>query len=281
MPASGLPDPAPRDLDLVVQTLAAISPRWNAWVLMSLATPARYSDLKARMPWLADGQLYPKLRLLEADGLVQRTEHTRRHVVYGLTDQGVRLLPVLDAFAEWGQQHLERPTVTDPVTRKQTPRPVARAEEIEDALALVSPRHSTAILWTLRARGASTAAALASSVMPDAYPTSIYYPLRHLTMKGLVGRDRDGMFTLTAAGRALAPAYRALTAWATTRSATLAVTSRPAPVPTQTGPAPRSTGAALQVTPVVPAWKPGDLFSHTPVARRPLMPAAPAGGVRR
>ncbi|MCZ0978696.1 helix-turn-helix domain-containing protein [Streptomyces diastatochromogenes] len=139
MPASGLPDPAHRDLDLVVQALEAISPRWNAWVLMSLATPARYSDLKASMPWMADGQLHPKLRDLQADGLVRRTEHSRRHVVYGLTDRGVGLLPVLDHFAVWGTKHLERPTVEDPVTKETATRPVAKAEEIEDALALISP----------------------------------------------------------------------------------------------------------------------------------------------
>ncbi|OII62158.1 hypothetical protein BJP40_03930 [Streptomyces sp. CC53] len=278
MPASGLPAPDRRDLDQVVQALETISPRWNAWILMSLATPARYMDLKARMPWLHDGQLQPKLRLLESDGLVQRTEHTRRHVVYGLTDRGTCLLPVLDAFAEWGQQHLERPTVTDPVTRKETPRPVARAEEIEDALALISPRHATALLWALRARGASNAAALGSSVMPDAHPTAVYYPLRLLTIKGLVGRDRGGKFTLTAAGRALAPVYRALSAWAMGASSARTVTSRPAPVPTQTGPVVRGTGAAVEATPTVPAWKPGDLFSHTPVAR-PV--SAPAGVARR
>ncbi|WP_282697799.1 helix-turn-helix domain-containing protein [Streptomyces sp. CC208A] len=278
MPASGPPGPAHRELDQVVQVLETISPRWNAWILMSLTTPARYMDLKARMPWLHDGQFQPKLRLLESDGLVQRTEHTRRHVVYGLTDRGTRLLPVLDAFAEWGQQHLERPTVTDPVTRKETPRPVAKAEEIEDALALISPRHATAILWALRDRGASTAAALGSSVLPDAHPTAVYYPLNHLVTKGLVTRDRERKFTLSAAGRALTPAYRALTAWATGRPAAPAAAPRPAPVPTQTGSAVKAAGAVLATSSASPAWKSGDLFSHPPIAR-PV--PAPTGGVRR
>ncbi|GAA3389029.1 winged helix-turn-helix transcriptional regulator [Streptomyces roseoviridis] len=278
MPASGLPAPTHRDLDQVTQALETISPRWNAWILMTLTTPGRYMDLKARMPWLHDGQLQPKLRLLEAGGLVQRTEHTRRHVVYGLSDKGVRLLPVLDTLAEWGRHHLERPTTKDPVTKKETPRSAAKAEEIEDALALISPRHATAILWALRVRNASTAAALASSVMPDAHPTAVYHPLRHLTIKGLVGRDREGKFTLTAAGRALTPAYQALIAWTTGSPASYTASPTLRPVPTQTGPDPRMTAAALETTPVAPAWKPGDLFSHTSVAR-PL-PAA-AGVARR
>lgn len=278
MPASGLPTAAHHELDQVTQALETISPRWNAWILMTLATPARYTELKAQMPWMFDGQLQPKLRVLESGGLVRRTEHSRRHVVYGLTDQSARLLPVLDTFAEWGRQHLERPTVKDPVTKKETLRPVAKAEDIEDALALISPRHATAILWALMARGASTGAALASSVMPDFHATAVYHPLRHLTKKGLVGRDREGKFTLTAAGRALAPAYQALTTWATGRPTARTATSTPAPVPTQVGSPAKTAGAVLATSPAAPAWKSGDLFSHPPVVR-PI--PAPAGGVRR
>ncbi|MEW1699065.1 winged helix-turn-helix transcriptional regulator [Streptomyces sp. NPDC093249] len=278
MPASGLPDPAPRDLDLVVRALEAISPRWNAWILMSLTTPARYADLKARMPWMADGQLHPKVRDLHAAGLVRRTEHGRRHVVYALTGQGARLLPVLDAFAQWGSKHLERPTVEDPVTKEQTTRPAAKAEEIEDALALISARNATAVLWALRDRGASTGAALASSALSDIHPTAVYRPLNHLANKGLVSRDDEGKFTLTAAGRSLAPAYQALTAWATGRPTHRTAPARPVPATTQGVSRARSTGAVLVTSPTT--WRSGDLFSHTPVAR-PVPAAAPPGGIRR
>ncbi|WP_282697847.1 winged helix-turn-helix transcriptional regulator [Streptomyces sp. CC208A] len=281
MPASGLPAPASSDLDLVVQALGTIAPRWNAWVLMSLTQPTRYSDLKATMPWMADGQLHPKVRGLQAAGLVRRTEHGRRHVVYTLTDRGAALLPVLDHFAEWGTTHLERPTVKDPVTKETTTRPVAKAEEIEDALALISPRHTTAILWALRDRGAATAASLATSVRPDAHPTSIYQPLNRLSDKGLVTRDREGRFTLTAAGRALAPSYQALTAWATGRSSARPAAPRPAAVPTQAASQAKAAEAVLRTNPAAPTWKSGDLFSHPPVARPVKVTAAPAGGMRR
>ncbi|MGW6393135.1 winged helix-turn-helix transcriptional regulator, partial [Streptomyces sp. NPDC055103] len=90
MPASGLPAPAHRDLDQVIQALETISPRWNAWILMSLATPARYMDLKARMPWMADGQLHPKIRTLQATGLIQRTEHTRCRRTWVSAQAGTR-----------------------------------------------------------------------------------------------------------------------------------------------------------------------------------------------
>ncbi|MFG3348690.1 winged helix-turn-helix transcriptional regulator [Streptomyces sp. NPDC048018] len=279
MPASGLPDPAPSNLDLVVQALEAISPRWNAWALMSLTEPARYFDLKARMPWMHDGQLHPKIRDLQAAGLVRRTEHSRRHVVYALTDRGAALLPVLDHFAEWGTKHLERPTVKNPVTKETTTRPVAKAEEIEDALALISPRHATAILWALRDRGAALAAALAASVLPDAHPTAIYHPLKRLSDKGLVGRDRDGKFTLTAAGRGLNIAYQALTAWATGRPAARPAPARDAAIPTQASSSVKAADAVLATTSAVPAWRSGDLFSHPPVARPAK--ASAAGGVRR
>ncbi|WP_329309224.1 winged helix-turn-helix transcriptional regulator [Streptomyces microflavus] len=281
MPASGLPAPTPRDLDLVVQALEAISPRWNAWVLMSLTEPARYSDLKARMPWMADGQLHPKVRDLQAAGLVRRTEHSRRHVVYALTDRGAGLLPVLDHFAAWGTNHLERPTVKDPVTQERTTRPAAKGEEVEDALALISARHATAILWALRDRGASTGAALAYSVLSDAQPTAIYHPLNHLAKKGLVARDRDGKFTLTAAGRGLTPAYQALTAWATGRPPARPASPQPSAVPAQAASQAKATSAVLRTTPAATTWKSGDLFSHPPVARPVKAPAPAAGGVRR
>ncbi|WP_406738962.1 winged helix-turn-helix transcriptional regulator [Streptomyces sp. NBC_00853] len=281
MPASGLPAPAPRDIDLVVQALEAISPRWNAWVLMSLTEPARYSDLKARMPWMADGQLHPKVRDLQAAGLVRRTEHTRRHVIYTLTDRGAALLPVLDHFAAWGSKHLERPTVKDPVTKKNTTRPAAKAEEIEDALHLISRRHATTILWALRDRGATTGAALASSVLVDAHPTAVYHPLKHLSDKRLVTRDHEGKFVLTAAGRGLTPAYEALTAWATGQPTARRAPARPAAVPTRHTSQTAIAGAVLRTAPAVASWKSGDLFSHPSVARPVKAMVPPAGGVRR
>ncbi|MCZ0978695.1 hypothetical protein O1L60_04060 [Streptomyces diastatochromogenes] len=96
-----------------------------------------------------------------------------------------------------------------------------------------------------------------------------------------MGRDSERKFTLTAAGRALAPAYQALTAWATGQPPARRAPARPAAVPTQPASQTRVASAVLMTAPAVPSWKSGDLFSHPPVARPVKAPASPVGGVRR
>lgn len=292
MTTPGMPESVSADLSRVTESLQMLAPRWNVWVLMTLAEqPLRYSDIKPRLPWLVDGQLNPKLRKLTDAGLVERTAHDRRNVFYGLSARGKALLPVLPELARWGQTHLEKDTALDPATGRPAPKPVPQAQDIEDTLALLAPRHATAILWTLKSRGASSAKAIAATVIPDSSLSVIYQPLTRLAEDGLItrDRDRDGDVELTAAGRNLAPVYRALSVWAAGRPLAEAgdhpvwgLAPAPSPAvlagpgvwlttqPRRPAPAPRQTQTA---------WKPGDLFSHTTPAR-PITPA-PAGGRTR
>ncbi|MFF5781638.1 winged helix-turn-helix transcriptional regulator [Streptomyces virginiae] len=219
MTAARLPS---NDLPRVAEALEMITPRWSVWVLMTLASqsgPLRYTKLKEHLPWLGDGQLHPRLRALSDAGLVERTAQTRLHVTYGLTARGRELMPSLTALAGWGDGHLEKNLVLNPVTGKTEPERIPAAQNAEDTLAVIGHRHATVLLWTLKARGTSTIAALSAEAMPDHSPSAIYPPIRRLIDDGLVAVTRDdaASLQLTAPGQALAPIYLALSTWATAR----------------------------------------------------------------
>ncbi|MCC3775874.1 helix-turn-helix transcriptional regulator [Streptomyces sp. UNOB3_S3] len=275
-----------------------LAPRWSVWVLMTLANqPLRYAEIKPKLPWLADGQLHPRLRKLTDVGLVERTEYAPRHVTYGLTDRGTELMPALTVIAAWGNTHLEKDLVPNPKTGELEPERIAAADNIEDALLMLSPRHATPLLWALKARGATSPKALAADAMPGYNLSAVYPPLRQLIDDGLVEVTGESTFQLSAQGHALAPVYRALSAWAAGRPLSDATTHpvwKQAPDLSQARtrawithqsrvpalPAPAPSVPALPVTQRPGAtWQPGDLFSHQIPARPNAAPSA--GGHHR
>ncbi|PKV84284.1 winged helix-turn-helix transcriptional regulator [Streptomyces sp. TLI_146] len=302
MATTGLPRSTQVDVARVTESLEMIAPLWNVRILMTLSTqPLRYAEVKPRLPWLNDGTLHPKLRKLSDAGLVERTEVAQGHVTYGLTARGTDLIPVLTVIAAWGETYLETPLVKNKDTGKLEPlAQVAPAQNIEDALALISPRHATPILWALKERGASSAKALSAATMPSHRLSNIYPQVDRLVADGLV-RKEDRAYELTITGHALAPVYRALSAWAAGRPladadthplwGTVAVaqlatsgpwlTTQPR-VPAPAPPAPAAAHPALSTEPAATpaaAWKGGDLFSHQIPARPITLPQA--GGPRR
>ncbi|MDX3750122.1 winged helix-turn-helix transcriptional regulator [Streptomyces sp. AK08-02] len=292
MAATGLSRTTLTDLSRVTESLKMLAPNWSVWVLMTLsAGHLRYSDVKAKLALLADGQLHPKLTKLVDAGLVERTEHGPRNVTYGLSSRGAALMPVLPALNTWADTHLEKPLAPDKSTGVLEPQSVAAAQNIEDAIALISPRHSTPLVWALRARGTAGAKALAAEVMPHYSLSRVYPPLRRVIDDGLVQVTGSGDFQLSASGQALAPVYQALSAWAAGRPLTDEATHPlwghvPTPSQTRSGPY-LTTQSRLSDPPASPApaqaqalsWKTGDLFSHR-IPARPLS-VSPAGGQRR
>jgi DNA-binding HxlR family transcriptional regulator len=273
---TGLSPSARTDLARVTESLSMLTPRWHVQLLLVLSgKPLRYTEIKQRMPWLADGQLHPKLRQLTGSGVVNRTELGFRHVTYGLSRRGTDLIPVLTAIAAWADAHLEK----DPVSQSGA-EVFRRARDIEDTLVLIAARHATPILWTLKARGSATAATVASEAMPGYGLSSVYPKLRQLVDDGLVDVAEGTSYQLSATGRALAPVYGAITAWATGRPLTEAAAhplrGRPAAPSQQTGPWASTPTRA----PAIPTtWRAGELFSHQPPAR--TLSGTPAGGPRR
>ncbi|MCY0940217.1 winged helix-turn-helix transcriptional regulator [Streptomyces antarcticus] len=289
MATTGLPESISSDLSRVTQSLQMLAPRWNVWVLMTLSQkPLRYREIKSALPWLPDGQLHPRLGKLVESGLLERTEFEPQDVLYGLSVRGRELLPVLGVIATWGGKHLEKETVLDPATGHKVPKAVPRAQDVEDTIALIAPRQATPILWALRIRGTSSAKALAATAMPDRHLTNVYEPLNRLAEDFLVAKDREGRVELTAAGRDLAPVYRALSAWAAGAPLTEAA-SHPvwAPEPAQPRDRPAMWATTQPRIPAVPTtqtratWKPGDLFfSDTTTVIRPAGAAATGGRTR-
>ncbi|MEU5162329.1 winged helix-turn-helix transcriptional regulator [Streptomyces sp. NPDC020875] len=274
MASTGLTPAVRTDLARVTESLSMLTPRWNVQLLLVLAEqPLRYTEIKKRMPWLADGQLHPKLRQLVDLGLADRTEHGVRNVAYGLTRRGTDLLPVLAAIATWADTHLEHDP--DPAPETDVFR---RARDVEDALVLIAARHATPILWTLQVRRTATATTLAGDAMPGYGLSSVYPRLRQLVDDGLVDVTDATSYRLSASGRALSPVYSAISAWAAGRPLAdaaahplrgrLANPSRPIRAGS------RSTALALGT-----AWRTVDLFSHQTPA--PALAGAPAGGHRR
>ncbi|CAM5242786.1 helix-turn-helix domain-containing protein [Streptomyces hirsutus] len=279
MAITGLPPADDVDVARVTEALQMITPRWNVRILLALnQPPQRYTEIAAKLPYLQSGQLHPKIRSLCDAGLAERTEHSARHVTYGLTIRGRQLLPVLPVMAAWAEERLEKPE-----------QPLSVIEQVEDSLTLLARRQAAAILWVLKSRQEVTARALARIVIPDGYWTNIYPPLRQLIDDGLVMTAGNGQpYRLSRAGDAFGPFsepfpygppddhsttppgirfrgdpppdLRGLSAW-TSHQPTI-----PAPaVPTQ--PARR------------PGWQPSELFSHAIPAR--VKAVLPTGGARR
>ncbi|MGQ4383602.1 winged helix-turn-helix transcriptional regulator [Streptomyces sp. SAS_270] len=295
--ATTAPPATPNDLLGVTKTLDLLAPRWNVWVLMTVSSqPLRYAEFKPRLPWLADGQLHPRLRQLTNAGVIERTEYAPRHVTYGLTSNGAALLPVLTVIASWADTYLEKELVANKHTGELEPERIAPAQNIDDAIALLAPRHATAILFSLQARGTATAKTLASEAMPGYGLNAVYKPLERLVSDGLVSASGTGDYQLTASGRALDPVFQAISAWATapitasdasrmrgpgaapsqSRSGPWATTPPRLPAPAVPA-APAARPALTTTPPDSPAWKSGDLFSH----QIPARPISPAGGPRR
>ncbi|MGW7169996.1 winged helix-turn-helix transcriptional regulator [Streptomyces sp. NPDC054884] len=279
MAITALPPDTDADIARVTETLAMITPRWNVRILLALSDPpVRYSELAAKVSWLQNGQLHPKLKSLCDVGLVERTEHTARHVTYGHTERGVALLQVLPLIVTWAEEHLEK-----------ADRPLPAIEQIEDSLTLLTRRHAAAILWVLKSRQEVSGRALARIVMPSSDWTNVYPPLRQLVADGLVDTEGIGRpYRLSAAGDGLGPVLGALSAWSAGQPLNQAAQhpvwghpqAKPAPRPwvsSQSRPAPttlpRGTGESC------PAWHNRDLFSHATTARPKAV--IPAGGPRR
>ncbi|MEU6964300.1 winged helix-turn-helix transcriptional regulator [Streptomyces chrestomyceticus] len=280
MAPTGLPPDTATDVARVTEALAMITPRWNVRIMLALSgPPLRYRELADKMPWLQNGQLHPKLRALCDAGLVQRTEHTSRHVTYGHTDRGAALLPVLPLIVTWAEEHLEK-----------ADRPLPAIEQIEDSLTLLTRRHATAILWVLKTREEASGRALANIVMPGSDGTNVYPPLRQLVADGLVDTDGTGQpYRLSEAGKNLAPVFAALSAWSAgqplAQAARHPVWGRADAAPAPMGwvsnqarlPAPTVTPAPVRAGRTV--WQNRDLFSHATTAHP--KPALAAGGPRR
>ena len=81
--------------------------RWNPQVIrVLLFGPARFGEIRERVPGISDNLLSERLKQLEVDGIVVRTVHGGRPVLieYTLTDAGRGLGKAIDALGEWAER---------------------------------------------------------------------------------------------------------------------------------------------------------------------------------
>jgi DNA-binding HxlR family transcriptional regulator len=87
--------------------LRLLEGRWKLVILFCLfdGQVQRFSELERRVTGISQKMLAQQLRQLEADGIVERTEHAEvpPRVDYRLTPWGQQLCPALDALLRWGE----------------------------------------------------------------------------------------------------------------------------------------------------------------------------------
>ncbi|WP_214408053.1 winged helix-turn-helix transcriptional regulator [Pseudonocardia lacus] len=86
--------------------------RWTTpilWVLHEYGRQ-RFVELARRITTITPKVLTQRLRQLERDGMVTRTQHAEvpPRVEYEITDLGRSLAPLFAGLAEWGAENLDR-----------------------------------------------------------------------------------------------------------------------------------------------------------------------------
>ncbi|MET8830558.1 winged helix-turn-helix transcriptional regulator [Streptomyces sp. NPDC004610] len=112
------------------RALDAVGDRWTLLIVRELlAGPRRYTDLHADLPGVSTDVLASRLRDMERDGLSGRRKlpPPGAAFVYELTPRGRRLLPVLQALGEWGEEELGDRRPTDAVRAHWLALPLLRA----------------------------------------------------------------------------------------------------------------------------------------------------------
>ena len=103
----------------IARGLDVLGERWTLLILRELVGgPRRYGDLRAELPGIATNLLAERLKELQDDGLVDRTDLPAPigRTVYTLSDLGwQRVLPILQSMAWFGLDRLD-PIDSGPVS---------------------------------------------------------------------------------------------------------------------------------------------------------------------
>ena len=100
----------------VARSLDIVGERWTMLIVRDLLIgPKRYTDILGGLPGIGTNLLAQRLRELEAHGLVERSllPAPASATVYGLTEKGAALDPVVSALGRWGFEFLGKPRPTD------------------------------------------------------------------------------------------------------------------------------------------------------------------------
>jgi DNA-binding HxlR family transcriptional regulator len=99
----------------IARSLDVVGDRWTLLIVRELLLqgPCRFTDLKNGLPGIAANLLSGRLKELEEAALIGRQDAPPpiATTLYGLTENGLALEPVLKALGLWGLRHMtvERP----------------------------------------------------------------------------------------------------------------------------------------------------------------------------
>ena len=95
----------------VRNVVARFGNKWALLVILVLSEnePIRYHELGRKIPDISSRVLSNTLRILEADGLVDRRmyQEVPPRVEYSLTDTGRSLVPIIIKLTEWAQSNMK------------------------------------------------------------------------------------------------------------------------------------------------------------------------------
>ena len=89
----------------VATAVALIGGKWKLLILRNLRTrPWRFNELQRDLDGISQKVLTDSLRQMIDDGLVDRHDYQELppRVEYRLTDLGMKMLPIIDALADFG-----------------------------------------------------------------------------------------------------------------------------------------------------------------------------------
>ena len=95
----------------VRNVLSRVGDKWSMLVLFTLdGQPSiRFKELQRSIPDISQKILTATLKMLEADGLINREAFPEvpPRVEYSLTEKGKSLLPLIDALLSWATDNME------------------------------------------------------------------------------------------------------------------------------------------------------------------------------
>lgn len=100
-----------------------IGGRWTGAVIQVLLRgPTRYATIRSAIPDISDRMLSDRLRILEAEGLVERkvVPDTPVRVEYQLSPKGRSLETALGAIGSWAEQWIDPPPGSEPAALPAT-----------------------------------------------------------------------------------------------------------------------------------------------------------------
>ena len=95
----------------VRNVVARFGNKWALLVILVISEnePIRYNELGRKIPDISSRVLSNTLRILEADGLINRQfyQEVPPRVEYSLTETGLSLVPIIIKLTEWAQNNMK------------------------------------------------------------------------------------------------------------------------------------------------------------------------------